>query len=98
MTRTIYCSFCGRDNSLAGPMMESTDQTNKAELCRICHECAQIAIRMLGSVRGSRGTTRARAPNEIPQAASRVVGWLRYRMWCCFLKSDIFCQGTSYQG
>jgi hypothetical protein len=48
MARTIYCSFCGRSNALAGNMMESTDQTNKAELCRICLECAQIAVRMLG--------------------------------------------------
>jgi hypothetical protein len=50
MARTIYCSFCGRSNDEAGSLMESTDQTNKAELCCICLECARIAVRMLAQV------------------------------------------------
>ena len=46
MARAIYCSFCGRSNLEAGPMMESTDRADK-NLIRICRECAQLAVEML---------------------------------------------------
>jgi hypothetical protein len=55
MTRTIYCSFCGRSNLDTGNMMETTDQHVKTELCRICLECAQMAVAMLEQHKGTAG-------------------------------------------
>jgi hypothetical protein len=47
MSRTIYCSFCGKSNHDAGRMMESSDKHVPGELVRICLACARDAVEML---------------------------------------------------
>jgi len=46
MPKTVYCSFCGRSNLDAGPMMETTDMADH-NVIRICRECAEMAIEII---------------------------------------------------
>jgi hypothetical protein len=55
MGKTIYCSFCGRDNNEAGPMMEAADKADKRNTIRICRECAWMAIEVIDRENERRG-------------------------------------------
>ncbi len=50
MSRTIYCSFCGKSNNDAGQMMEGSDKHVPGALVRICLQCAREAIEMIERV------------------------------------------------
>jgi hypothetical protein len=53
MREVIRCSFCGRDNTEAGNMLERSDHQVTNRRVRICGKCAQSAVNSLAVTNAS---------------------------------------------
>jgi hypothetical protein len=53
MREVIKCSFCGRDTSEAGNMLERSDHQVTNRRVRICGKCAQSAVNSLAVTKAS---------------------------------------------